>query len=61
MRGGTTHFEPRIAESTILDRLGIAAGRYFLVTCHRAEHVDIRVAPAGHRAAVLKILLGFHL
>ena len=36
-----THFEPHIKESTILDRLGIAAGRYFLVTCHRAENVDI--------------------
>ena len=32
---------PQIAASEILDQLGIEAGRYFLVTMHRAENVDI--------------------
>jgi UDP-N-acetylglucosamine 2-epimerase (non-hydrolysing) len=36
-----THFQPRIAESTVLDRLELSEGRYFLVTCHRAENVDV--------------------
>jgi UDP-N-acetylglucosamine 2-epimerase (non-hydrolysing) len=36
-----THFEPQIAASTVLDRLGLAPAGYFLVTCHRAENVDV--------------------
>jgi UDP-N-acetylglucosamine 2-epimerase (non-hydrolysing) len=35
------HFETPIAESRILGRLDLTTGRYFLVTCHRAENVDI--------------------
>ena len=35
------HFEPRFRESGILRRLGIERGRYFLVTMHRAENVDV--------------------
>ncbi len=35
------HFEPKTAVSTVLERLGLEQGRYFLVTCHRAENVDI--------------------
>jgi UDP-N-acetylglucosamine 2-epimerase (non-hydrolysing) len=42
------HFEPRISESEILGRLGIEGGRYFLVTMHRAENVDV-----GPRLSVL--------
>jgi UDP-N-acetylglucosamine 2-epimerase (non-hydrolysing) len=36
-----SHFEPQIGASQILDRLGLTASGYFLVTCHRAENVDI--------------------
>jgi len=35
------HYEPQIRQSTILADLGLEAGRYFLVTMHRAENVDI--------------------
>ncbi len=34
------HYAPQIAASRALDKLGLAAGRYFLVTLHRAENVD---------------------
>lgn len=34
------HYAPQIAASQALDKLGLAAGRYFLVTLHRAENVD---------------------
>lgn len=33
-------FAPRIAESRILEELGIEKGKFFLVTMHRAENVD---------------------
>jgi len=36
------YYEPQIGRSTILDDLGIEKGKYFLVTMHRAENVDIR-------------------
>jgi len=35
------HYEPAIEESTILSELCLAPGRYFLVTMHRAENVDV--------------------
>jgi UDP-N-acetylglucosamine 2-epimerase (non-hydrolysing) len=34
-------YAPRIEASTVLARLDIASGKYFLVTLHRAENVDI--------------------
>lgn len=34
------HYEPFIAASSILDRLKLKPGNYFLVTTHRAENVD---------------------
>lgn len=34
-------FAPQIRQSTILATLGLEAGRYFLVTMHRAENVDV--------------------
>lgn len=34
-------FEPKIAESRVLETLGVRAQQYFLVTMHRAENVDI--------------------
>ncbi len=35
------HYDSQIRQSTILADLGLQAGRYFLVTVHRAENVDI--------------------
>jgi UDP-N-acetylglucosamine 2-epimerase (non-hydrolysing) len=35
------HYASSIAESRIRERLGVEAGKYFLVTMHRAENVDI--------------------
>jgi UDP-N-acetylglucosamine 2-epimerase (non-hydrolysing) len=35
------HYEPSIARSKILETLGIEAKKFFLVTMHRAENVDV--------------------
>jgi UDP-N-acetylglucosamine 2-epimerase (non-hydrolysing) len=35
------HYGPRIRASKVLEELGIAAGKYLLVTMHRAENVDM--------------------
>jgi UDP-N-acetylglucosamine 2-epimerase (non-hydrolysing) len=35
------HYEYAIAQSDILNRLGLKTGKYFLVTMHREENVDI--------------------
>jgi len=35
------HHGPRIDASDVLARLGLEAGRYFLVTMHREENVDV--------------------
>jgi UDP-N-acetylglucosamine 2-epimerase (non-hydrolysing) len=35
------HYEKKINQSKILAELGLEAGKYFLVTTHRAENVDI--------------------
>jgi UDP-N-acetylglucosamine 2-epimerase (non-hydrolysing) len=34
------HYRLQIDESAVLERLGLTANRYFLVTLHRAENVD---------------------
>jgi UDP-N-acetylglucosamine 2-epimerase (non-hydrolysing) len=34
------HYEPAIGQSDVLKRLGLKAGKYFLVTMHREENVD---------------------
>lgn len=36
-----TYYQKQIERSTILETLGVDAGKYFLVTAHRAENVDI--------------------
>lgn len=35
------HYDSQIRQSTVLADLGLEAGRYFLVTMHRAENVDV--------------------
>ncbi len=35
------HFDPAIRQSDVFERLGLEAGRYFLVTMHREENVDV--------------------
>lgn len=35
------HYEPAIQQSGVLRRLGLEPGKYFLVTLHRAENVDV--------------------
>ncbi len=41
------HYDDRTRASDVLTRLGLAAGRFFLVTAHRAENVDIEERLAG--------------
>ncbi|MFD6611401.1 non-hydrolyzing UDP-N-acetylglucosamine 2-epimerase [Micromonospora chalcea] len=40
MREVLEHYRPAIAASTVLSRLDLTAGRYFLVSAHREENVD---------------------
>jgi UDP-N-acetylglucosamine 2-epimerase (non-hydrolysing) len=40
IEGQRDYFEPQITASSALADLGLEAGRYFLVTLHRAENVD---------------------
>lgn len=35
------HYDPQARASDVLARLGLEEGRYFLVTMHRAENVDV--------------------
>lgn len=41
------HYEPQIATSTALAALRLEAGRYFLVTMHRQENVDVEARLKG--------------
>jgi UDP-N-acetylglucosamine 2-epimerase (non-hydrolysing) len=45
-------YADRIAASTALDRLALEPGRYFLVTMHRAENVDIDARLRDLKAAI---------
>ncbi len=49
------HYKPEIEGSGILDRLGLEAGRYFLVTAHRAENVDVPERLAGIVSALNRL------
>jgi UDP-N-acetylglucosamine 2-epimerase (non-hydrolysing) len=37
------HYQPQIDQSKALENLGVEPGKYFLVTLHRAENVDVEV------------------
>lgn len=41
------HYDPQIRQSTIINDLKLQERRFFLVTMHRAENVDIRERLAG--------------
>ena len=41
MREVLDHYMPKIEASDILGRLGLSTGRYFLVSAHREENVDV--------------------
>jgi UDP-N-acetylglucosamine 2-epimerase (non-hydrolysing) len=41
------HHDAQIQASDVLRRLGLAPGRYFLVTMHRAENVDVEARLRG--------------
>lgn len=49
------HFEPGIAASNILTRLGLEERKYFLVTAHRAENVDVEERLRGLTTALERI------
>ncbi len=41
MREVLDHYMPKIATSDVLNRMGLRSGRYFLVSMHREENVDV--------------------
>lgn len=51
------HFEPGIAGSRVLESLDLTRGRYFLVTCHRAENVDVESRLRSLAAALERLQL----
>ncbi len=49
------YYEPDIETSNIHAQLGISAGKYFLVTMHRAENVDIEYRLKNMTLALLQL------
>jgi UDP-N-acetylglucosamine 2-epimerase (non-hydrolysing) len=49
------HYEPRIAAAKALADLGVAPGRYLLVTLHRAENVDVEERLLGLTRALRRV------
>ncbi|MDP2072997.1 non-hydrolyzing UDP-N-acetylglucosamine 2-epimerase [Hydrogenophaga sp.] len=41
MREVLDHYMPKIVTSEVLNRMGLSSGRYFLVSMHREENVDV--------------------
>lgn len=55
------HFSPEIHRSTILNDLGVERERYFLVTMHRAENVDIEMRLKDLTVAMDRLQQTYHL
>jgi len=49
------HYAEQIAASTVLDDLDVEPGRYFVVTLHRAENVDVPSRLADVLAALVRL------
>ena len=49
------HYDSQIQASNILERLGLTPKKYFLVTTHRAENVDIEERLRGVTAALDRV------
>ncbi len=49
------HYDDRIRSSDALARLNLSAGRYFLVTMHRQENVDVKERLERLAAALLRL------
>lgn len=53
------YYDPQIRESPALGDLGLEAGRYFLVTLHRAENVDVESRLQSLLAAFDRLQAGY--
>ncbi len=68
MREVLQHYRDRIDASPVLGRLGLVAGRYFVVSAHRAENVDdpqrltdlLNCLDTVHRTWGLPLLVSTH-
>ncbi len=49
------HFRPQVDASTVLETHGLEAGKFFLVTLHRAENVDIEPRLQAFMQALARI------
>lgn len=49
------HYDARIRSSAVLSRLGLSDGRFFLVTMHRQENVDVRDRLENIAAALVRL------
>jgi UDP-N-acetylglucosamine 2-epimerase (non-hydrolysing) len=55
------HHSERIQASTVLETSGLAPNKFFLVTLHRAENVDVRPRIEAITAALVKLAEHFRL
>jgi UDP-N-acetylglucosamine 2-epimerase (non-hydrolysing) len=55
------HYKSQIRSSDILDRLGLEEKKYFLVTAHRAENVDVPERLLGIVSALNRLARGYDL
>src|SRR6185503_19162891 len=49
------HYRSEIAASDVLSRLGVERGRFFLVTMHRAENVDVEARLRAFTSALERL------
>src|SRR4030042_2008261 len=49
------HYDPQIRQSGVLRDLGVEQGKYFLVTMHRAENVDVEERLKGLTVAMNRL------